>query len=186
MKKNFSFKGVAVPAIALLIIAGIITALLASTNMITKDKIAEQNTKKQEETLKTVLPSFDKFDSIDSDNNGSTDYYIAKSSSGEIIGYAFNTSANGYGGAVTVMTGITAEGEVYGVAILEHNETPGLGANATKDDFRNQYKQQIPSDGEFKVEKDGGTIVALTGATITSRAVSSAVNEAISLYKSIA
>ena len=58
------------------------------------------------------------------------------------MGYVFETEASGYGGKVKVMTGIDAEGAITGVVILSHDETPGLGANAEKPDFLNQFLQQ--------------------------------------------
>ena len=64
----------------------------------------------------------------------------------------FETEASGYGGAVSVMTGIDSEGSVTGVVILAHEETPGLGANAEKEDFLQQYQQPAP-DGGFEVIK---------------------------------
>lgn len=182
MKKDFGFKSIVLPAIVLLLVAGIITALLAGTNSLTKDKIVEQNTKKQIETLQTVLPSFDKYE--EQSTKDGEKYYIAKSNDGAIIGYAFITANNGYGGAVSVMTGITVDDKISGVAILEHGETPGLGANATKEDFRNQYKN-ISTENNLSVKKDGGTIDAITGATITSRAVTNSVNDAITLYNEV-
>lgn len=182
MKKDFGFKSIVLPAIVLLLTAGIITALLAGTNFITKDKIAEQNTKKQIETLQTVLPAFDKYEEGTSKNG--KQYYTAKANDGTVIGYAFITSNNGYGGEVSVMTGITSDDKIFGVAILEHGETPGLGANATKEDFRNQYKD-ISTENNLAVKKDGGTIDAVTGATITSRAVTNSVNDAIAIYNEV-
>ncbi len=183
MKKDFSFKSIVLPAVVLLLTAGIITALLAGTNTLTKDKIAQQNEKKQIETLQTVLPPFDEYETGTSKNGNQ--YYISKAKDGEIIGYAFITANNGYGGAVSVMTGITTDNKISGVAILEHGETPGLGANAAKEDFRNQYKQDIPESNKLAVTKDGGTIDAITGATITSRAVTNSVNDAIALYNEV-
>ena len=100
----------------------------------------------------------------------------------------FETEASGYGGAVSVMTGIDSEGSVTGVVILAHEETPGLGANAEKEDFLQQYQQAAP-DGGFEVIKyqtpQEGQVEAITGATITTRAVTDAVNQAIAQYQEI-
>ena len=65
---------------------------------------------------------------------------------------------------------------VSGVSIIKHGETPGLGAKATEDSFRNQY---IGIEGSAALTKAGGTINALTGATITPQAVTDAVNIAL-------
>ena len=86
------------------------------------------------------------------------------------------------------MTGINIEGEITGVTILSLNETPGLGMNAQNATFTDMYKQTAPESG-FNVIKSGtagdGNIVALTGATITSQAVTDAVNAAIEQYNEI-
>ena len=74
-----------------------------------------------------------------------------------------------------VMVGVNTDGTCSGVSIISHSETSGLGANATKEDFRNQFVGK----SNVAVTKDGGEIAALTGATITSRAVCDGVNAAI-------
>ena len=86
-------------------------------------------------------------------------------------------------GDIDIMTGVDAEGKVTGIRILSIEETPGLGMNAKKDSFRQQY---VGKSGELAVNKDGGEIVAITSATVTSRAVTKAVNQALALYDSVA
>ena len=86
------------------------------------------------------------------------------------------------------MTGISAEGEITGVVILDHSETPGLGANAERASFTDQYKQPAPENGITLVKNKApaeGEIEALTGASITSRAVTNAVNAAIEQYNAV-
>ena len=86
------------------------------------------------------------------------------------------------------MTGIDAEGAITGVVILSHDETPGLGANAEKPDFLNQFLQQAPEGGlkVIKYQTPGeGQIQAMTGATVTSTAVTNAVNQAIAQYNTV-
>ena len=79
--------------------------------------------------------------------------------SGQLAGYVITTEAKGYGGTIEVMTGITADGSVSGVVLLSQNETPGLGANATKESFTGQYQQAVPESG-FEVIKSGGATTA--------------------------
>ena len=86
------------------------------------------------------------------------------------------------------MTGIDAEGAITGVVILSHDETPGLGANAEKPDFLNQFLQQAPEGGleVIKYQTPGeGQIQAMTGATVTSTAVTHAVNQAVAQYNTV-
>ena len=90
-------------------------------------------------------------------------------------GYVVQVAPSGFGGVLDVMVGVNTDGTCSGVSIISHSETSGLGANATKEDFRSQFVGK----SNVAVTKDGGDIAALTGATITSRAVCSGVNAAI-------
>lgn len=171
------------PALSLFIICLIVTALLAGTNLVTASLIEEQNLKTAETARKAVCPEADTFEKGDEEGS----YYLAKKGD-DLVGYIFTTEASGYGGALQVMTGIRSDGTITGTSILSINETPGLGMNAKKDSFRDQYLQAAPENG-FTVITSGsagdGQISAMTGATITSRAVTNAVNEAIELYQQV-
>jgi len=103
---------------------------------------------------------------------------------GEPQGVAFETSAKGFGGDVGVMVGINVKDDkLLGVGVTTHSETPGMGARAKTDpSFVSQFKGQSIAK-PFKVTADGGTINALSGATITSRAVSAATTEADQIYE---
>lgn len=182
--KKMSLKEVLVPAFSLFMICLVVTALLAGTNLMTKDVIAQQSLQKEEESRRVVLSSAETFEEA---VQGETVYYLGKDASGQEAGYVFTTKAKGYGGDIQVMTGVDMEGTVTGVVILSQNETPGLGANAVQDSFRNQYKQAAPQNGFSVVKGDAGEgeISAMTGATISSNAVTQAVNGAISLYYEI-
>lgn len=173
-------KEVLKPAAILFVICVLVSAALAGTNLLTKDRIAEAQAKKAEESRMVVLPGAESFEERDG--------HYAGMAGGQSVGYVFETEGKGYGGTVKVMTGISAEGEITGVIVLEHAETPGLGANAEKADFREQYKQPVANNvGGIRVVKyqtpGEGEIEAMTGATITSTAVTGAVNQAILAYQ---
>lgn len=178
-------KDVLKPALILFVICVLVSAALAGTNLLTEDKIAEQQALKAEESRRIVLGDAESF--TESTLADGTVYHTG-TAGGETVGYVFETAAKGYGGDVSVMTGITADGEISGVVILSHGETPGLGANAEREEFRNQYRQPVP-ETRLEVIKfqtpAAGQIEAMTGATITSTAVTSAVNQACELYKAI-
>lgn len=185
---KIKFKDIFVPAITLFIICLLVSALLAGTNALTKEPIAENQLKKSQLAMQNVCPEAVSFEGA---KGIEAEVYRALDENGEVIGMAISVAAKGYGGDVCVMVGISHEdgGKVTGVEILSHDETPGLGANATGESFRNSYKQNIP-DSSFEVVKDGtggenGKIDAITGATITSNAVTNAVNEAVEIYKSL-
>ena len=175
-------KDVLFPTAVLFLICVIVAAALAGTNLLTKDKIAEQALVKAEESRKLALSTADSFEPVTEDG-----CYVGKSG-GEIVGYVFETSAKGYGGDVDVMTGISLDGKITGVILLDHEETPGLGANAEKEEFRAQFLQDVP-ETVLKLVKyqapQPGEVEAMTGASMTSRAVMNAVNEAIAQYRSI-
>ena len=91
-------------------------------------------------------------------------------------------SVNGFGGAIDMMVGVDPSGTVTGISVISHSETASLGANCTREDFRSQF---VGASGEVAVTKDGGQIEALTGATVTSRAVSDGVNLALRYVKEV-
>ncbi len=185
---KIKFKDILIPTITLFVICLIVSALLAGTNALTKEPIAENKLEKSQEAMSSVCPdavSFEGGEGLE------VEVYKALDKSGEVIGCAIPVTSKGYGGDVSVMVGISSAdgGKVTGVEILSHNETPGLGANAANESFRAEYKQDITETG-FSVVKNGtggsdGKIDAITGATITSNAVTNAVNEAMSIYISL-
>lgn len=181
-KKTLHAKEILQPALALFVFCLIVTALLAGTNLLTRDQIAEQNRLAEEASRLTVSPGAESF-SPSADGT----YYLAEAG-GETVGYVFTTTASSYGGQIRVMTGISAEGTITGVSLLEISDTPGLGMNAQREEFRAQYEKPAPPDG-FTVLKNGTPdntqIGAMTGATITSQAVTDAVNEAVAQYYAI-
>jgi len=99
---------------------------------------------------------------------------------------AFETSGKGYGGDVGLMVGIdTTDDKLLGVEVTTHGETPGMGAKAKSDPaFVSQFKG-MPLKEKYKVTQDGGSINAISGATITSRAVSAAASEAADIYRKL-
>ncbi len=182
IKKNWNdiFK----PVVVLLAICVVIPLALSLTNKITVKRIAELEKKNTNETM-TSLISAEEFEEKTFGSENIFNYYVAKSEDKE-IGYIFVTKAKGYGGEVSVMTAVNIDGTVKSVAILDaSNETPGLGQNVTKESF---YSQFTGKKEGVKVLKNGADsekneIDAVTGATISSRAVTKAVNEALENYK---
>ena len=105
---------------------------------------------------------------------------------GETVGYCMEVLPSGFGGTLTVVVGINTDGTVAGAKVTSHAETPGLGAKAQADPTWIPQFAGKPADGSLAVTKDGGDIVPITGATITSRAVTKAVNTAASYVQSLA
>lgn len=184
-------KEILIPTIALVLICGVTTALLAATNEITKEPIAQAEEQSQQESMKSVSPeetvSYEAVDTGDSN----AQCYAALDKDGNIIAYAISTSSKGYGGTIKVMTGINAaDGSIIAVNVYDNSdETPGLGAKTSDEKFSGQFGGAA-AEG-FAVSKDADkypdkeSVDAVTGATISSRAVVSAVNHAIEIYNKV-
>lgn len=169
----------------LLIITSVAALALGYTNMITADKIIEAEAAVSEEARKEVLDAetFNVVDGFD-DNDIIIDVYEGVKGN-NIVGYAITTATPGYGGNISVITGISKDGEITGIKVVRHNETPGLGANATSSEWQAQFKGKSTSKEVVVVKSapsNDNEIQALTGATISSVAVSNGVNEARKLF----
>ena len=165
---------------------------------ITAGPIATQQEKSKEEAYKTVFEDADTFEVYSADDglataladNGFTaqtidEIMVAQDSSGETLGYAFTvTDSEGYGGDIQFAMGVQNDGTLNGISILSISETAGLGMNAQKPAFYEQYVGK--QTDKFYVSKDGGEgepIDAISGATFTSRAVTGAVNAALGYFQ---
>ncbi len=181
--------------IILLIICTIAAFALSMTNAFTIDQIIAQRNFANEQARIGVLPDADrfevinetKFDQVISDNDKIVEVYAGYKNN-NVIGYAIKALPQGYGGAVEVMTGIDIDGQVSGVRIGNHQETPGLGANAALPSFYSQYNGKSAEE-EIDVVKspptDDNEVQAIAGATITSDAVTTGVNYAIDAYNNV-
>ena len=182
------FKKILKPTITLVVVCVVVTALLAGTYVITKPAIDEQEALALAASYQEALPEADTFEDASITVDGEDVAYSVGQKAGETVGYVFTTSAKGYGGEIQVITGVSLAGEVTGVTIASDDETPGLGKKAGDESFRNQYYGAIPEEG-FTVIKGNAAaeneISAITGATITSRAVTTAVNDALELYRKL-
>ena len=181
MKAKITPKAILIPTISLFLICLVVTAALALTNSVTVDKIAENEAQSKQESMLNVCPDAASFDELIPDV-----LYEGKDSSGSTVGYAISTATQGYGGQVKVMTGIK-DGVIIGVDVFYNDdETPGLGKNTSNGSFREQYKG-LTVNADIVVSKDASsgdaqTVDAVTSATISSRAVTKAVNEALDIY----
>lgn len=175
------------PTAVLAIICVVVTLALSSTDLLTKNKINELKIETQNNAMKKLITAED-FVGHDTDDDKEPDYYTAEKG-GEPVGLIFMTETNGYGGAVSVMTAIDMNGNVIAVEILAAaDETPGLGQNITKESFYTQFNGMsgdIVAAKAGTANKENNEINAVTGATISSRAVTSAVNQALDYAEEI-
>ena len=164
-------------ALTLFIIAAVVAAALAGVNSITKPVIDQQNAEKTQKAIEAVLPGGFDEELANFDNQGGLVSKVYKGANG----YALEVLPSGFDNTITMMVGVDTEGKVLGISIVSHTETAGLGAVAAAqtsagEAFRGQFLGQSGSVG---VTKDGGTLDAITGATITSRAICVGVNAAL-------
>ena len=179
MAKKFSKKEILVPTISLFIIALVATLLLSVVNGLTAGKIAESNAAAEAAARQTVFPEAKKFED-------KKDYFIAEDANGNTLGYVFMTSSKGYGGDVAVTVGIDNEGSVTGIVPGDlSEETPGLGQTADKPEFLAQFVGKDKPITVVKSQPGDDEIQALTSATVTSTAVTNAVNDAFMQYETV-
>ena len=157
----------------LLVICAVSTGLLAYVNSITAPVINENNIKAQIEARKEVLPKASDF------NDLGDGVFKGVDESGNLAGYTVNVKTAGYGGDIDMIVGINSDNTVSGVAILSMSETPGLGAKANDEGFLSQY---IAKNKTLELKKD---IEAISGATVTSTAVTNGVKKALEKVENI-
>ena len=171
------------PVGVLLAICIIIPLALSVTNKVTAKKIAELEKENSKKNMKSLVSA----DDFEKCSDGGIEYYTAIKG-GETAAYIFTESAKGYGGDVSVMTAVKPDGTVAGVAILDvSNETPGLGQNAAKESFYSQYAGLKKGVSLLKnsAKAENNEVDAVTGATITSTAVTRAVNAALDDFEKV-
>ena len=162
------------------------SAVLAVVYAITADPIKAAEQKALEDSINQVLPAGGELSGVASAEFGGQkfDYYVS-TANGAPAAYAVKSSTVGFGGPLTLMVGVLPDGTVYNTSVLSHSETPGLGAKCNTDaKFMDQWKG-LSADKVIKVTKDGGDIDAITASTITSRAYSLAVSNAVAFVKSL-
>lgn len=184
---------------AITLVAGI---LLGFVYEITKEPIAKAQAQATAEAYQEVFASaesFTEYEGFDADyakellteagyEDDSIDSVVVASNGTEDLGYVITVTAHdGYGGDITFTIGITNDGMMNGISILSISETAGLGMKATEESFSGQFANKATQ--VFSVTKTGATsedeIDAISGATITSSAVSNGVNAGLVYYDSI-
>ena len=172
--------------------AVVMGCILAWVNSLTAAPIQQQKDQALADGIKTVMQADDivvaKTDTVrQNDSRGKELTYIVyqtQDAEGNNLGAAVQSAANGFGGDLKVLVGFNPQGEILGYTLLEHAETPGLGAKADKWFQQGQKGDIIGKSPKepLTVSKDGGQVDAITASTITSRAFLLAVNNAYNAY----
>ncbi len=157
---------------------------LGFVNDLTVGPIAKAKLERKINALKLVLPRFDNNPVEElklvrsEESKDSVEIYPAFLNS-EFVGVAIvGSSEKGFSGLIKIMVGFDPNGKIKNIVVLDQKETPGLGTKMKDVKFIQQYKNKNPASFNLKVTKDGGEIDALTGATISTRAFSEAVQMA--------
>lgn len=170
MEKNNTASLIIKMAVLLMVICAVVSAVLGAVNMITAPVIADIAAAKTAAAYNEVLPSTGEYTPVDySDANVTA---VAKCAEGTVV----EVSISGSQSMLALAIGVDNDGAITGVSVIDHGETPGLGAKSTEAEWRAQFVGQTSG---LALDKKGGEIAPLTGATITSQAIVDACQIAI-------
>jgi electron transport complex protein RnfG len=161
---KITFKN-AFPIIILTAVVAVCVTALTFTDSITRGKIESQEEQKIQHMLSAMFPNMSKYTFKD-------DIYTIYSDGAE-VGYAFLAVGKGYGGEISILVGLKDETTLKGITIISQTETPGLGSRIAESSFTDQFAGL--SIDEVALKQDGGEVDAITGSTISSKAVINAV-----------
>ncbi len=184
-KKKDTFINMVISLFVITIISGF---SLGYVNDLTAGPKAKAKLERKVNALKLVLPEFDnnpvedillvKSDKV----KDSVEVYPAYLNSAFVGAAIIGSTDKGFSGLIKIMLGFKPNGDIQNIVVLEQKETPGLGTKMKDEKFLKQFRNVNPSKFNLKVEKDGGEVDALTGATITTRAFSEAAQMAFDEY----
>lgn len=179
VEKKYSIFQIAMNLTAACFISG---AIIAGTYYVTAPIAAQKAIELKNDSMKSLVKDAEGFKPVD----GKKDWYVAEKG-GQPIAYIIPSESKGYGGAIKMLVAVTKDGKVIDYSITAHNETPGLGDNAAKPKFRDQFNDKTAEKLEVtKNPSETDKIQAMTGATISSRAVTKGVKEAVEQYNEFA
>ncbi|MDD5901837.1 MAG: FMN-binding protein [Oscillospiraceae bacterium] len=166
-------------SLILFLVSAVVAGVLGLTNFVTAEPIAEYQAEVTAKAYGAVM-EFESYDEVEYTGDQSAVTKVCKTNDGNWI---VEAEVSGSQGMITVAVGVNADLTCNGISIIASSETSGLGSKANDDFFRDQFPG-LTAD-QAKVTKDGGSIEAITGATITSKAVCSAVRAAIAAVESL-
>lgn len=186
-------------SLILAVFAFISTGLIGITHLLTKDKIAQEIELSLVRQLSEIVPPENYNNEVYKDcivtNNieflGTDEdqkLYRMRNAKGDYALLMTSVAPDGYSGKIHLAVAISLQGKILGVNILSHKETPGLGdkIERTKSSWLKQFEGLSltnPAEKRWKVKKDGGQFDALTGATITPRALIKAIYKSLGYYQ---
>lgn len=169
-------------ALILFAVSAIVALCLGLVNGVTSDRIAAIAKEKLDNAMKEVLPAaeYNELEYTGDDIQVDSIYKAGDQ------GYVVQCTVSGSQGSITMLTGVATDGTVTGISVLKHSETPGLGAIAgAASNVGIEWRAQFQGIPSAAVTKDGGQIEAISGATITSRAICNGVTAAQNAVKTV-
>jgi len=164
---------------------------LAYVYNLTKEPIAYQQRLKKIRAINAVFPELEDAPGLQmvdfplcEQNGDEADcrrFYLIKNN-GSTLGTAFEVLASGYGGRIAIMVGISRSDVISGIKVIRHSETPGLGANISKQAYSKNFTGKNMINTRWKLKKNGGDIDQISGATISSEAVMKAVHDGLHFF----
>jgi electron transport complex protein RnfG len=155
-------------ALTLGVICLVASGLLGTVHALTQPKIESQKKSQEEASLKEVFPVAESFEAVR--EGAETVFYKAFDSQKKMLGVVFKASRRGYSSDIVTLAGMDNQGVLVGIKVLSQNETPGLGSQAAEPTFLSQFSGK-------KVDALGTGVDAISGATITSKAIIDSVQE---------
>lgn len=163
--------------LSLVVTCTIAAFALAQVYVATRPKIEQQRKEALQAALSLVLPAAVRFEELETDV-----VWKGTDAQGGTVGIVFQATPQGYGGPIPVVVGFDTSGVIVGIGLgTELKETPGLGLRAREDWFLSQFRGKTGTQAALK--NDGGTLDAISAATITSRAICKGVSEGIEHYR---
>ncbi|MBU5590544.1 RnfABCDGE type electron transport complex subunit G [Clostridium sp. MSJ-4] len=180
MKENIKL------GVILLIITALSGLILGLSYEGTKEAI-EKNGKLDKKELSVIMPEAEvvKDKKIELSKEGSINEVLEAYKGDKKVGYLINVTSKGFHGDIQTMVGISDAGDVTGIKIVSHSETPGVGSKVEKTDFTNKFKEKKIEKGIKLTKTPSGKddeVEGVTGATVSSTAVVGGVNAAIEFY----
>ncbi len=187
LEKKKNSPNIAKLALVLFAVTAITALVLGLVNDVTKDRIAALAVEKTKTAYANVLKadSYAKIDDAYTNDGTITKLSAAKDASGTAVGYVAETTFSGAQGMVTMVVGLNADKACTGIYVTKSSETSGLGAKASETSPGAWRDNLVGATDGVALAKDGGTVEAISGATITSRACTKEVQTVITAVSSL-
>lgn len=187
LEKKKNSPNIAKLALVLFAVTAITALVLGLVNDVTKDRIAALAVEKTKTAYANVLKadSYAKIDDAYTNDGTITKLSAAKDASGTAVGYVAETTFSGAQGNITLVVGLNADKACTGIYVTKSSETSGLGAKASETSPGAWRDNLVGATDGVALAKDGGTVEAISGATITSRACTKEVQTVITAVSSL-